>query len=215
MGVSPVLSADKVWVRLDCFRYRDRGPYHWTLECVGGRALVSSTGVRRRRCRNCGRAGCARREIESVTATQKAVSNSRIGWWSVATVQTPQPIAAIFPARTRVSRLRDGGAGGVSGVSCGGRLTAAAMGAPCSGALRLYGDELYPYTRRMVRQWFMPTRRGDARAAAVSVVVFVVVSGVLAVVFGGSAWGVVSMAPFFGVVMYWWRRKQHRAASSS
>ena len=36
MRVAPVLSADKVWVRIDC----DRGPYHWTAECVEGRALV-------------------------------------------------------------------------------------------------------------------------------------------------------------------------------
>jgi hypothetical protein len=40
MRVSPVLPAGKVWVRLDCFKYRDRGPYHWTRECIEGRALI-------------------------------------------------------------------------------------------------------------------------------------------------------------------------------
>jgi hypothetical protein len=40
MCVRVALSADKVWVRSDCVRYRDRGPYHWTRECIEGRALV-------------------------------------------------------------------------------------------------------------------------------------------------------------------------------
>jgi hypothetical protein len=29
-----------VWVRRDCVRWADRGPYHWTAECIEGRALV-------------------------------------------------------------------------------------------------------------------------------------------------------------------------------
>ena len=31
---------DMAWVRIDCVRYRDRRPYHWTRECVEGRALI-------------------------------------------------------------------------------------------------------------------------------------------------------------------------------
>jgi hypothetical protein len=29
-----------VWVRRDCVRWGDRGPFHWTRECIEGRALV-------------------------------------------------------------------------------------------------------------------------------------------------------------------------------
>jgi hypothetical protein len=29
-----------VWVRRDCVRWADLGPYHWTAECIDGRALV-------------------------------------------------------------------------------------------------------------------------------------------------------------------------------
>ena len=38
--VSAAVSADRVWVRLDCYRYGDRGPYHWTADCVEGRYLI-------------------------------------------------------------------------------------------------------------------------------------------------------------------------------
>jgi hypothetical protein len=31
------------WVRIGCVRCRDRGPYHWTRECVEGRALIEIT----------------------------------------------------------------------------------------------------------------------------------------------------------------------------
>ena len=40
MPVHPVLDPGIVWVRRDCIRWGDRGPYHWTAECIEGRALV-------------------------------------------------------------------------------------------------------------------------------------------------------------------------------
>lgn len=45
MSLHPVLDPGIVWVRRDCIRRGDRGPYHWTTECIEGRALV---GVDRR-----------------------------------------------------------------------------------------------------------------------------------------------------------------------
>jgi hypothetical protein len=38
-GTSRVVESGTVWVRRDCLVY-DRGPYHWTPQCVEGRALV-------------------------------------------------------------------------------------------------------------------------------------------------------------------------------
>lgn len=40
MPLHPVLGPVIVWVRRDCIRWGDRGPYHWTTECIEGRALV-------------------------------------------------------------------------------------------------------------------------------------------------------------------------------
>jgi hypothetical protein len=40
MPLHPVLDPGIVWVRRDCVRWGDRGPYHWTPECIEGRALV-------------------------------------------------------------------------------------------------------------------------------------------------------------------------------
>lgn len=40
MPLHPVLDPGIVWVRRDCIRWGDRGPYHWTAECVEGRTLV-------------------------------------------------------------------------------------------------------------------------------------------------------------------------------
>jgi hypothetical protein len=40
MPLHPVLDPGIVWVRRDCIRWGDRGPYHWTAECIDGRALV-------------------------------------------------------------------------------------------------------------------------------------------------------------------------------
>jgi len=40
MAAPPSPLPTTVWVRIDCLRYHDRGPYHWTRECVDGRVLI-------------------------------------------------------------------------------------------------------------------------------------------------------------------------------
>jgi hypothetical protein len=52
MPVHPVLDPGIVWVRRDCVRWGDRGPYHWTAECIEGRALVELDRVEAEAMRN-------------------------------------------------------------------------------------------------------------------------------------------------------------------
>ncbi len=40
MSANPPPLHLSVWVRRDCVRWGDRGPYHWTAECIDGRTLV-------------------------------------------------------------------------------------------------------------------------------------------------------------------------------
>jgi len=52
MPAHPVLDPGIVWVRRDCARWGDRGPYHWTPECIEGRALVELDRARAEGMRN-------------------------------------------------------------------------------------------------------------------------------------------------------------------
>lgn len=52
MHTHPVLDPGIVWVRRDCIRWGDRGPYHWTAGCIEGRALVELDRARAERMGN-------------------------------------------------------------------------------------------------------------------------------------------------------------------
>jgi hypothetical protein len=45
MAAAPPPLRLTVWVRRDCIRWGDRGPYHWTAEWIEGRALVELDGL--------------------------------------------------------------------------------------------------------------------------------------------------------------------------
>jgi hypothetical protein len=40
MAATPPPLRLSVWVRRDCVRWGERGPYHWSAECIDARALV-------------------------------------------------------------------------------------------------------------------------------------------------------------------------------
>lgn len=46
MAATPPPLRLSVWVRRDCVRWGERGPYHWTAECIDGRALVELDRLR-------------------------------------------------------------------------------------------------------------------------------------------------------------------------
>lgn len=69
-----------------------------------------------------------------------------------------------------------------------------------------------------MKRWFLPTRRGDARAAILMTIMWAALSVVVSVAlpFGDGGWlGWVIAAPIFGVLMYIQLRRTHRRAADT
>jgi fatty acid desaturase len=67
-----------------------------------------------------------------------------------------------------------------------------------------------------VRRWFLPTKRGDARAAIVMTVIWAVLSALVSTLLspGDGGWlGWVIAAPIFGVLVFVQLRRRHGRAA--
>ena len=64
---SPLVAT--VWIRRECAVW-DRGPYHWTAECIEGRGSSRSTAPRPTRCRTCDRADSAPAASDAVASRE-------------------------------------------------------------------------------------------------------------------------------------------------
>ena len=95
MQIAPEPRTATVYVRRDCVRWGDRGPYHWTAECIEGRALVEVDRNRAdampnlRPCRLCAsrdrrRVQTTARRAEPAADQPFALTQPRTtlhGWW--------------------------------------------------------------------------------------------------------------------------------------